>query len=128
MTATTIDFNDDGWPDLLVICDSTPSVLYRNNKNGTFTDVAVERGVAYSEDGQEQSGMGVAIGDYNGDGALDIVKTVFADDMPALYQNDGTGVLFRCFDHRRPAACSERADGGSAWWISTTIPGQTCFT
>lgn len=91
MTATTVDFDDDGWPDLLVICDSTPSILYRNNRNGTFTDVAVERGVAYSEDGREQSGMGVAIADYNGDGKLDIAKTVFADDMPALYQNDGHG-------------------------------------
>ena len=91
MTATTADFNDDGWPDLLVICDSTPSILYRNNKNGTFTDVAVERGVAYSEDGREQSGMGIALADYDGDGSLDMVKTLFADDMPALYKNDGAG-------------------------------------
>ena len=91
MTASVIDYNDDGWPDILVVCDSTPSILYRNNKNGTFTDVAVERGVAYSEDGREQAGMGVAIADYNGDGSLDIVKTLFADDIPALYQNDGKG-------------------------------------
>ena len=91
MTATVTDFNEDGWSDILVICDSTPSILYRNNKNGTFTDVAVERGVAYSEDGREQSGMGVAIVDYDGDGALDMVKTLFADDMPALYKNDGAG-------------------------------------
>ncbi len=91
MTATTIDFDDDGWPDLLVICDSTPSILYRNNRDGTFTDVAVERGVAYSEDGREQSGMGVAIADYDGNGALDIVKTLFADDSPALYKSDAKG-------------------------------------
>ncbi len=91
MTATTVDFNDDGWPDILVICDSTPSILYRNNRNGTFTDVALERGVAYSEDGREQSGMGVAIADYDGDGSLDMAKTLFADDMPALYKNDGSG-------------------------------------
>ena len=91
MTATTADFNEDGWQDLLVICDSTPSILYRNNKNGTFTDIAVERGVAYSEDGREQSGMGVALADYDGDGAIDMVKTLFADDMPALYKNDGSG-------------------------------------
>ena len=91
MTSTTVDFNDDGWPDLLVICDSTPSILYRNNKDGTFSDIAVERGVAYSEDGREQSGMGVAMADYDGDGTLDMVKTLFADDMPVLYKNDGTG-------------------------------------
>jgi enediyne biosynthesis protein E4 len=91
MTASVIDYNDDGWPDIFVVCDSTPSILYRNNKNGTFTDEAVERGVAYSDDGREQAGMGVAIVDYNGDGSLDIVKTLFADDIPALYQNDGRG-------------------------------------
>jgi len=91
MTATTTDLDDDGWADILVICDSTPSILYRNNRNGTFTDVAAERGVAYSEDGREQSGMGVALVDYDGNGALDMVKTLFADDMPALYENDGNG-------------------------------------
>ncbi len=91
MTAAVIDYNNDGWPDILVICDSTPSILYRNNKNGTFTDEAVARGVAYSDDGREQAGMGVSIADYDGDGSLDILKTLFADDIPALYQNDGKG-------------------------------------
>lgn len=91
MTAIATDFNDDGWIDIYVACDSTPSILYRNNKNGTFTDLATERGLAYSEDGREQAGMGLAVADYDGNGALDIVKTLFADDMPALYQNDGKG-------------------------------------
>ncbi len=91
MTAAVHDVDEDGWPDIYVACDSTPSILYRNNQDGTFTDMAVERGVAYSEDGREQAGMGVAIADYNGDGKLDIVKTLFADEMPALYQNDGEG-------------------------------------
>ena len=91
MSVTTIDYNDDGWPDILVINDSSPSVLYRNNKNGTFTDVAVSAGVAYDENGAEQSGMGVAVADYDGDGLLDIVKTQFSDDYPALYKNLGKG-------------------------------------
>ncbi len=91
MTASVTDFNDDGWIDIYVACDSTPSILYRNNGNGTFTDVAVERGVAYSEDGREQSGMGLAIADTDGDGLPDIVKTLFADDMPALYKSEGKG-------------------------------------
>ncbi len=91
MTATTLDFDDDGWQDIYVVCDSTPSILYRNNRDGTFKDLAVERGVAYSEDGREQSGMGVAIADYDGDGRIDIVKTLFADEIPALYRNDGAG-------------------------------------
>jgi hypothetical protein len=89
MTATTTDFNNDGWPDIYVACDSTASTLYRNNRDGTFTDVALETGTAYNEDGQAQAGMGVAIGDYNGDGLLDIFKTHFADDLPMLYKNSG---------------------------------------
>ena len=91
MTAIVTDVDEDGWPDIYVACDSTPSILYRNNHDGTFTDVAVERGVAYSEDGRQQAGMGLAAADYDGDGHLDIVKTLFADEMPALYQNDGEG-------------------------------------
>jgi len=89
MTATTIDFNNDGWPDIYVACDSTASTLYRNNRDGSFTDVALETGTAYNEDGQAQAGMGVAIGDYNEDGLLDIFKTHFADDLPILYKNSG---------------------------------------
>jgi enediyne biosynthesis protein E4 len=91
MTATTLDFDRDGWTDIYVACDSSASTLYRNNHDGTFTDVAVEAGCAYSEDGQAQAGMGVATGDYNGDGLVDIFKTHFSDDLPALYQNSGRG-------------------------------------
>ncbi|HYG82885.1 MAG TPA: CRTAC1 family protein [Pyrinomonadaceae bacterium] len=91
MTATTLDFNDDGWTDIYVACDSTASTLYRNNRDGTFTDVAVEAGCAYNEDGNAQAGMGVAVGDYNGDGLSDIFKTHFSDDLPALYRNSGRG-------------------------------------
>ena len=89
MTATTTDFNSDGWPDIYVACDSTASTLYRNNRDGTFTDVAIEAGCAYNEDGQAQAGMGLATGDYNGDGLIDIFKTHFSDDLPALYKNGG---------------------------------------
>ena len=91
MTATTLDFNRDGWTDIYVACDSSASTLYRNNHDGTFTDVAVEAGCAYNEDGQAQAGMGVATGDYNGDGLVDIFKTHFSDDLPALYKNTGRG-------------------------------------
>ena len=106
MTATTIDFNNDGWPDIYVACDSTASTLYRNNRDGTFTDVAVEAGCAYNEDGQAQAGMGVATGDYNGDGLIDIFKTHFSDDLPALYKNSGRDYFEDAsraagFDHTR---------------------------
>jgi hypothetical protein len=89
MTAVAADFDDDGWPDIFVACDSTPSILYHNNRNGTFTDIALEAGVAYNEDGREQAGMGVAIGDVLNSGRLDIFKTHFADDTPILYCNNG---------------------------------------
>src|SRR5262249_57398302 len=78
MTAVAADFDNDGWPDIYVACDSTRSLLFRNNHDGTFTDIGLERGVALNEDGQEQAGMGLGIGDYNLDGNLDIFKTHFA--------------------------------------------------
>jgi len=90
---STFDFDDDGWPDIYVACDSTPSILYRNNHDGTFTDVAVTAGAAFNEDGKEQAGMGSTIGDYNGDGRLDIFKTNFSDDTATLYRNNGDGTF-----------------------------------
>jgi len=91
MTAAAADFDGDGWTDVYVACDSTASILYRNNRDGTFTDVAVASGMAYSEFGDAQAGMGLAVGDYDGDGLLDLLKTHFADDVPALYRNLGRG-------------------------------------
>jgi len=89
MTVATADFNNDGWPDIYVACDSTPSFLLRNNHDGTFTDVALEWGVSLNEDGREQAGMGLGIGDFNLDGNLDILKTHFSDDTSVLYRNNG---------------------------------------
>jgi hypothetical protein len=89
MTAVAADFDGDGWPDIYVACDSTSSFLLRNNHDGTFTDVGLEGGVALNEDGMEQAGMGLGIGDYNLDGRLDIFKTHFADDTNVLYRNGG---------------------------------------
>jgi len=92
-SVSTFDFDDDGWPDIYVACDSAPSILYHNNRDGTFTDVAVMAGVAFNEDGREQAGMGTTVADYNGDGRLDIFKTNFSDDTPTLYRNDGEGIF-----------------------------------
>jgi enediyne biosynthesis protein E4 len=89
LTAIAADFDDDGWPDIYVACDSTPSLLFLNNHDGTFREEAAIRGVAYSEDGQEQAGMGAAVGDYDLDGHLDIFKTNFEGDTPDLYHNLG---------------------------------------
>jgi len=92
-SVSTLDYDDDGWPDIYVACDSTPSILYRNNHDGTFTDVAVVAGAAFNEDGKEQAGMGSTVGDYNGDGRLDIFKTNFSDDTATLYRNNGDGTF-----------------------------------
>ena len=91
MTAVAADYDNDGWPDIYVACDSTPSWLFRNQHDGTFREEALERGVALSEDGMEQAGMGLGVGDYDLDGHLDIFKTHFADDTNVLYRNDGKG-------------------------------------
>ncbi len=97
----TGDFENRGWPDIYVACDSTASLLYRNNGDGTFTERGVQAGVAYNEDGLEQAGMGVSSADYDRDGLLDIFKTNFDDDVPDLYHNDGDGTFtFRTFDAR----------------------------
>jgi hypothetical protein len=91
MTVVTADFDEDGWPDIFVACDSTPSLLFMNNRDGTFREEGVTRGVALSDDGMEQAGMGVGIGDYNLDGHLDLFKTHFISDTSGLYRNDGKG-------------------------------------
>jgi hypothetical protein len=83
------DFDNDGWPDIYVACDMTPSLLYHNRRDGTFEEQAVAAGVAYNFDGQLQAGMGVAVADYNGDGFMDIAKTNFSGDLPSLFKNEG---------------------------------------
>ena len=91
LTATSTDLDDDGWPDIYLACDSTPALFFHNNRDGTFTEDGIERGLALNEDGGEQAGMGITIGDFNNDGLLDIFKTHFAEDTPALYQGLGRG-------------------------------------
>ena len=88
----TLDFDRDGWVDLYVANDSSPSALYRNNRDGTFTDIGTTAGCAYSQDGKAQAGMGLAIGDYDRSGTMDIFKTNFAGDTSTLYANTGDGL------------------------------------
>jgi hypothetical protein len=93
LSVAVADLDNDGWPDIYVANDSTAATLYRNQKNGTFLDVAIESGAALSPDGKPQAGMGVSIGDYNRDGNLDIAKTNFAGDTDSLYANLGDGTF-----------------------------------
>jgi hypothetical protein len=92
------DFDNDSWPDIYVANDSAPAALYHNNKDGTFTDIGVEAGAAYSSDGKPQAGMGVSVGDYDGDGLLDIFKTNFSGDTSTLYRNLGVKSGLLSFD------------------------------
>jgi hypothetical protein len=87
----TADFDNDGWPDIYVANDSTPSLLYQNKRNGKFVDIGMESGCVLSADGKPQAGMGVSAADYDLDGNLDIVKTNFAGDTPSLYHSRGNG-------------------------------------
>jgi hypothetical protein len=92
-TVLSGDFDNDGWPDIFVACDSTPSLLFHNNRNGTFTEVGVASGVAFNGDGREQAGMGAHAMDYDGDGWLDIIRTNFSDDTATLFHNNGDGTF-----------------------------------
>ena len=82
------DFSNDGWPDIYVACDMTPSLYFHNLRNGTFEERGAEAGVAFNFDGDLQAGMGVAVADYDGDGRLDIAKTNFSGDLTSLFHND----------------------------------------
>ncbi len=90
-TPCVADYDNDGWLDIYVANDSTPSLLFKNNRNGTFTEIGLLAGVAVDENGSSQGGMGVDAGDYDRDGFLDIIKTNFSDQTTSLYHNQGNG-------------------------------------
>ena len=89
MGVAAADFDNDGWPDIYVACDTAPSLLYRNNKDGTFREVGIPAGCAFDSEGAALAGMGVGVGDYDGDGWLDIVRTNFSEQLTSLYRNYG---------------------------------------
>lgn len=86
-----LDYDDDGWPDLLVANDTQPNKLYRNQKNGTFKDVALEAGIAFSAEGKARAGMGVDVGDFDNSGRPGVAVTNFDNEMIGLYRADGKG-------------------------------------
>ena len=106
------DYDKDGRPDIYVANDSTPSSLYHNNGDGTFTDLGVQAGVAYSDEGQEQAGMGTDFGDYDNDAWPDLVKGNFSDDTKNLYHNNRDGTF---------TDATYRAGLGDVGWLFTTF-------
>jgi len=91
--AAMLDYDNDGWMDLFVANDTEPNKLYRNNHNGTFTDVAVQVGVAFSESGRVRAGMGVDAGDYDSSGWQSLLIGNFTNESMSLYRNDGSGLF-----------------------------------
>ncbi len=106
------DYDRDGRLDIYVANDSTPSSLYHNNGDGTFTDVAPQAGVAYSGEGLEQAGMGVDFADYDNDGWGDLVKGNFSDDVKNLYHNNSDGTF---------TDLTYQAGLGDVGWLFTTF-------
>ena len=89
---TMFDYDLDGWPDLFVANDTQPNKLYRNMRNGTFEEVAVRAGLAFSADGKARAGMGVDVGDYDNSGAFSLAVTNFDNEMMGLYHSAGKGI------------------------------------
>jgi hypothetical protein len=87
-----LDYDQDGWPDLVVANDTQPNKLYRNNRNGTFKEVGVESGIAFSTDGRARAGMGVDVADFNNSGSAGIAITNFDNEMVGLYRPSGRAV------------------------------------
>jgi hypothetical protein len=92
-TSLSSDFDDDGWPDIYLACDTTANLLYHNNHDGTFTEIGKTAGVAFNEEGSMQAGMGLSADDFAHEGHQDIVKTNFSDDTPTLFLNRGKNVF-----------------------------------
>jgi enediyne biosynthesis protein E4 len=88
-----LDYNGDGWPDLFITNDTQPNKLYRNNRNGTFSEEAISAGVAYGEDGTARGAMGVDAGDYDRSGRPHLLVGNFSNQMLGLYHNEGTSLF-----------------------------------
>ena len=126
MTVVAADFDEDGWPDIFVACDSTPSLLFMNNHDGTFREEGVTRGVALSDDGMEQAGMGVGIGDYNLDGHLDLFKTHFVGDTAASIETTERATSTRSRGLQKSAWRRVSQAGALASSTSITMAIPTC--
>jgi enediyne biosynthesis protein E4 len=118
-----LDYDRDGWPDLFVANDTQPNKLYRNNRNGTFQDVAVEAGVAFSDDGKARAGMGVDAADYENSGIAGIAVTNFDDEMVGLYSGDSKGIFTDRAPRSEVGRVSRRSLGFGCFFFDANLDG-----
>ena len=123
-----LDYDHDGWPDLFVANDTQPNKLYRNHTNGTFKDVAVEAGIAFSNEGKARAGMGVDVADFDNSGVAGVAITNFDNEMIGLYRDCGNG-HYVGRRHRRPGVGrppKTRWDSVACFWMSIWTARSTC--
>ena len=118
-----LDYDRDGWPDLFVANDTQPNKLYRNRRDGTFLDVAVDAGVAFSEDGKARAGMGVDAADYENSGFAGIAVTNFDGEMIGLYRGSGTGHYSDLAQNSAVGRVSRRSLGFGCFFFDANLDG-----
>ena len=126
LASVFVDVNNDGKVDLAVADDSTPNYLYINKGNGTFEDDSYASGYALNQDGRETASMGIAVGDFQNNGLIDLANTTFSDDYKVLYRNDGDA-NFTDVSYKMGIAQATIPFWGGAtdFWITTTMDGRT---
>ncbi len=120
---SVFDYNGDGWPDLLFANDTQPNKLYVNNKDGTFTERAMQAGIAFSEDGIARAGMGVDSGDYDHSGRPSIILSNFSNQMMSLYHNEGNGLFVDEAPHSGIGRASLLSLGFSCFFFDYDLDG-----
>jgi hypothetical protein len=119
-----LDYDRDGWPDLLIANDTQPNKLYRNLRNGTFEDVAVRSGVAFSDDGKARAGMGVDTADFDNSGSEGIAITNFDNEMMALYRLGRDGIYKDAAQDRGVGQASRASLGFGCAFLDINLDGR----
>jgi len=119
-----LDFDSDGWPDLFVANDTQPNKLYRNNRNGTFTEVAVRAGLAFSEDGRARAGMGVDVADLDNSGLPSIAVTNFDNEMLGLYKGTRGGTFVDQAPRMSMGRATRKSLGFGCFFFDVNLDGQ----
>src|SRR2546426_1112244 len=122
-SALWFDYDRDGWPDLFVANDTQPNKLYRNARNGTFEEVAVRAGLAFSEDGKARAGMGVDAGDYDNSGIASLVVTNFENEMMGLYHSVGGGLYTDRAPHSEIGRLTRKSLGFGCFFFDADLDG-----